>query len=211
MYTLFYYPCNASLAPHFVLKALNEPYQLELVDRKKHAQKSSQYLQLNPTGRIPTLVDDDFVLCESAAICLYLAEQHPELGLIPSSAQEKAKLYECMMYLTSTLQSELMVYFYPERHTQNALVYDDVVRTQQVRLAECWEILNKQLDGKEYLVGDQLTICDYFAFMLAIWSDEIAKPPLSFTNVSTYLRRLALDESIQAVCDIEKISLLAYK
>ena len=75
MYTLFYFPRNASFAPHMLLAHLGVPYQLELVDRISAAQKSDAYLALNPTGRIPTLVDDQTVLFESAAICLYLSEK----------------------------------------------------------------------------------------------------------------------------------------
>lgn len=210
MYTLFYYPCNASLAPHFVLKALNIPYQLELVDRKKLAQKSAQYLSLNPTGRIPTLVDDDFVLFESAAICLYLAEKHPEASLIPLDLKQKATFNQWLMYLTSTLQTELMTYFYPERHTQNALIYDDIVRTQQARLKDILQIIDTQLSENTFLVGDSITVCDYILFMLCIWADEIQHPPLSFNNLNRYLKNMARNEAVQQACKIEEISLAAY-
>ena len=54
MYKLFYYPSNASLAPHLVLKELGVEFELELVDRKIDEHKSKEYLVLNPTGRMPT-------------------------------------------------------------------------------------------------------------------------------------------------------------
>ncbi len=60
MYQLYYYPLNASMAPHFILEALNVDFQLITVDRKSNAQKSDDYLALNPAGRIPTLIDDKF-------------------------------------------------------------------------------------------------------------------------------------------------------
>ena len=210
MYTLFYYPCNASLAPHFILKAIKAPYQLELVDRKKLAQKSSHYLSLNPTGRIPTLVDGDFVLFESAAICLYLAEKHPEVSLIPQDVKQRAVFNQWLMYLTSTLQTELMTYFYPERHTQNALIYDDIVRTQQTRLKDIFTLIDKELSNHSYLAGDSLTVCDYILFMLCIWADELQNPPMKFANLSGYLRMMATDEAIGEACKLENISLSAY-
>lgn len=73
MYTLFFYPRNASWAPHMVLAEMGVDFELVLVDRKTNAQKSADYLLLNPTGRIPTLIDQDIVIFESAAICLHLA------------------------------------------------------------------------------------------------------------------------------------------
>ena len=60
------------MAPHFVLEEMGIDYQLQLVDRKSNAHKSDEYLALNPTGRIPTLVDDGEAIFESAAICLHL-------------------------------------------------------------------------------------------------------------------------------------------
>ena len=61
MYQLYYYPGNASIAVHIVLAILAEQqpieYQLVLVDRSCQWQKSTEYLRLNPAGRIPTLVD----------------------------------------------------------------------------------------------------------------------------------------------------------
>ncbi|MCF2856043.1 glutathione S-transferase family protein [Pseudoalteromonas sp. SMS1] len=211
MYTLFYYPRNASLAPHFVLEALNVPYQLELVDRKKQAHKSAQYLRLNPTGRIPTLVDDDFVLFESGAICLYLAEKHPESLMIPSDPHKKGEFYQWLMYFTTTVQAELMIYFYPERHTQSALMYDDIVKTQQSRLVSMFEIINRHLADKNYVVDDQFTICDCYLFMLCVWADELNKPPLQFEHLSNYLRFLAKHPVIKKVCETEQTDLSPYK
>jgi glutathione S-transferase len=83
MYQLYYYPNNASLAPHFLLHHMGLSYELVLVDKKSNAQKSPDYLRLNPAGRIPTLIADGQPIFESAAICIHLCEQHPEHGLIP--------------------------------------------------------------------------------------------------------------------------------
>src|ERR1700754_1938008 len=83
MYQLHYFPSNANAAPHMVLEELGQDYELELVDRAGNAQKSRDYLRINPNGRIPALVDGDLVLFESAAIVLHLVDQHQEAGLAP--------------------------------------------------------------------------------------------------------------------------------
>ncbi len=80
---LFYYPGNASMAPHFVLEEIGRPFELEYVDRAHDRHKSPDYLALNPNGLIPVLIDGDLVLYETSAICLPLADTHPEQRLAP--------------------------------------------------------------------------------------------------------------------------------
>ena len=68
MLQLHYSPTDASMAPHIVLEELSLPYELLLVDRSVLAQKSPEYLQLNPNGTIPTLVHGDLVIYETARL-----------------------------------------------------------------------------------------------------------------------------------------------
>ncbi len=55
-----------------VLEELGQAYELVLVERGKNAQKSAEYLKINPNGRVPTLVDGSFTMFEAAAIVLHL-------------------------------------------------------------------------------------------------------------------------------------------
>ena len=211
MYNLFYFPRNASWAPHLVLEEIGVDYRLTLVDRKSREQKSEDYLTLNPTGRIPTLVDDDTVIFESAAICLYLCEQHPQANLIPKVGDpNRALFYQWLFYLTATLQPELMLYIYPDKHTESLADVAPIIQTQESIIADMFALLDKQLEGKEYLVGDHLTACDYFLFMLSHWSRELKQPPLSFGNLGLYLRRIAKRPAMKKVCVIEGTNLEDY-
>ncbi|WP_201535532.1 glutathione S-transferase family protein [Psychrobacter immobilis] len=212
MYQLYYYPLNASMAPHFVLEALKVDFELILVDRKSNAQKSDDYLALNPSGRIPTLIYDDLVLFESPAICIHLAESNPSSNLIPNiDSKTRPIFFQWMMYLTNTVQAELMIHFYPEKHTTHSDVVSDIAKTQEQRITDMFQIIDNDLKNKDFLIGNMLTVCDFFLFMLAIWADEFKKPPLAFDNLSKYLRNLAKHEAIISVCKKEKLSLLDYQ
>lgn len=212
MYTLYYYPLNASLAPHLILEELNVEYDLQLVDRKTNAQKSAQYLALNPAGRIPTLVDKGQAIFESPAICLHLAEQHPESNLLPEIGNtNRAIFFQWMMYLTNTLQAELMIYFYPEKHTTNTQCAPEIKAAQDKRISEMLALINKELTNKTYLIGEQFTACDYFLFMLCVWADELETPPLAFENLKRYLVNVAQREAVKTVCHKEGISLNDYQ
>lgn len=211
MYTLFYYPRNASLAPHLVLAEMNADYQLRLVDRKSNEQKSAEYMKLNPTGRIPTLAHNETVMFESAAICLYLCEQNPQTSLIPKIDNPlRAKFYQWLFYLNSTLQPELMAYFYPSKHTTALNTTTEIAEAQQIRITDMFDLLNTELEAKEFLIGDSITVCDYFLFMLSLWASDFSTPPLSFSNLGPYLRNLAKRRAVINVCKVEGISLDAY-
>ena len=113
---LHYYPGNASMAVHVLLREIGRPFELVLVDRDLGAHKSAQYLRLNPNGQIPVYVDEGLVLYEAAAICLHLADRAPGAALVPEiGTAARAHCYKWLMWLTNTLQPALMVYFYPER------------------------------------------------------------------------------------------------
>lgn len=211
MYTLFYYPLNASLAPHIVLEHLGIDFELTLVDRKQNAQKKEEYLKLNPLGRIPTLINNEQAIFESPAICMHLAETHPEAKLLPAvGSPDRATCIQWLMYLTNTLQSELVIYFYPERYLSNEAEIVKLKASQERRITDCLAILDNELANKKYLSGEHVSISDYYLFMLAIWADEIPKPPLSFSNLSNYLKKLSLQPAVIKACKTEGFSLSDY-
>lgn len=212
MYQLYYYPNNASLAPHFLLHFMNLDYQLLLVDKKLNSQKSAEYLKLNPAGRIPTLVDAESVIFESPAICIHLCEQHPEYNLIPPlGSKSRAQFFQWLTYLNNTLQAELMVRYYPHRHTNDVNNIANIVAAQDERIAESLSVINEQLKDNQYLLGDTLSACDFFLFMLSEWSLPIKQCPLSFKYLSAYLNRLSMHPTIIAVCALEDINLSPFK
>lgn len=93
MLELYYYPDNASLAPHLLLVETQVDYALRLVDRSSNAQKLEEYLALNPSGRIPTLVHDDLVLFESPAICIYICELDTSSRFMPPLGDSNRPLF----------------------------------------------------------------------------------------------------------------------
>ena len=178
MYQLYYYPGNANLAPHMVLEEIGAPYELVLVDRDKDAQKSPEYLKLNPNGRIPTLVDGDFVLFETAAICLHLADRHPEASLAPEvGSAERAQFYKWLVYLTNTVQAEMIVYFYPERWAETSTAAAEVKRRAEAHMDEMFDIIEASLaTSGPYLLGNRFTLADLFLTMLGRWSRGFKRP-----------------------------------
>ena len=78
MYILYYSPGTASMAVHQALLEIGAPHELRKVDFETQAQKSAEYLALNPNGMVPTLIVDGQPHYECAALLMLLAERHPE-------------------------------------------------------------------------------------------------------------------------------------
>jgi glutathione S-transferase len=93
MYKLFYSPGSAAIAPHAALEETGAPFELVRVDMQAGGPKRPEYLALNPHGRVPTLVADGAPVYEAAAICMLLAERHPEAGLAPRPGTRARALY----------------------------------------------------------------------------------------------------------------------
>ncbi|PSU13981.1 hypothetical protein C9J03_03490 [Photobacterium gaetbulicola] len=83
----------------------------------------------------------------------------------------------------------------------------NVVAAQDDRIADALAVIDNQLASSTYLLGDNLSACDFFLFMLAEWSLPIKKSPLHFPHLATYLKRMSQHPTIQAVSEIENIDL----
>lgn len=83
---------------------------LEVIPMDLPGLKAPNYLELNPSGKVPTLVDDDhFTLWESGAILVYLAQQQPDLGLFPADPRGQAEVLRWMFFSATHLQPWLSI------------------------------------------------------------------------------------------------------
>jgi glutathione S-transferase len=200
MYQLHYFPGNASLAPHMLLEEIGVPYELLLVDRANQAHKSPQYLKLNPNGLIPVLVDGDLVLYETAAICLHLADCHPQAGLAPAlGSAERAHLYKWLIWLTNTLQAALLLYFYPERWADEAPAVAQIKAHAEAKIGAMLDQLDAELarHGKPWLLGDRYSAVDIYAMLMCRWTRGFARPARSLPHLGPYLQRVLARPAVQ--------------
>jgi glutathione S-transferase len=209
MYQLHYFPANANAAPHMVLEELGAKYELLLVDRTRDAQKSREYLKINPNGRIPTLVDKRLVLSEAAAIVLHLVDQHPDAGLAPKiGTPERAKFYQWLTFLTNSLQEELMTWQYPERLADKDSAAAEVVkRGAEARASTFLDVVEDHLRANGPLfLGNELSAVDFYLVMLSRWARPMNKPPRSRPNIAKLLDKVTPLPSVRRAYEREGIT-----
>jgi glutathione S-transferase len=186
------------------------PFELKLVDRTRDAHKSPEFLKLNPNGLIPVLVDGDLVLYEAAAICLHLADTHPEQQLAPPlGTAERAQFYKWLVWMTNTLQPALIRYYYPDRlvdpgNTEGAA---QARRQAEASVGPMLDQLEAQLaaSGGPWLLGERYGACDPYAFMLCRWTRNFARPARSLPQLGAYLQRLLQRPAVQRAVATEQL------
>ncbi|HEY0955025.1 MAG TPA: glutathione S-transferase family protein [Roseateles sp.] len=203
MIELHYFPSNASFAPHILLEELGIPFTLRQVDRANNEHKSPAYLKLNPNGLIPTLVDGDLVVYETAAILMHLADCHPGFAPAPGTP-ERAEYYKWMVWLTNTLQAMLIHYFYPDRMASDAA---EVKTRAEAQVAPMLGQMDAHLarHGGDWFLGQQYTAVDPLAFMLCRWTRMQANPAKTRPALGAYLARVFERPATQRVVAKEKL------
>ena len=211
MIQLHYSPGSANLVPHILLEEIGVPFELLLVDRANAAHKRPEYLKLNPNGQIPVLVDGDFVLYETAAIALYLADRFVEKKLAPPpGTPQRAHYYQWMVWCTNTLQAMMMHFFYPERMVDDgdAAAAAQVKRRAEARAGVMLDVLDQQLaaHGRDWVLGADFSAVDPYALMLGRWTRSFARPARSLPHLGPYLQRMLARPAVQRAFASEKLS-----
>lgn len=147
-----------------VLKHLQIPCELQTIDLSKREQLAPDFIQLNPNHKLPTLVDGDFVLWESNAIMQYLCSKVAHNTLYPTDPVKQADINRWLFWQTAHWGSACGILIF-ERIIKPAFKLgepdiQEVAKGEELvhRFAS---VLEAHLQGREWLVGDNLTLADY--------------------------------------------------
>jgi glutathione S-transferase len=178
-----------SLRALWALRELGADFEFVPVDPRAGEHRHPEFLALNPAGKIPVLVDGDSVIPESAAIVLYLAEKYPGKGLLPTDLKERAQVYRWVMFAMTELEQPL---WRIAKHT--FLLPDDKRLPQDVMLARedfatMARVLERHMEGRQFIVGDRVTVADCVTAYLTDWANEDHLID-NFPNLRAYLDRM---------------------
>lgn len=207
MYTLYYAPGSASMVVHLVLLEIGVPYRLELVDLASGAQRSAEYLKLNPQGVVPTLVINAKPLTESAALLMILAERHPEAHLAPAAGTpERDEWIQWIVYLSNTLAATYRLWFYPgdlglKEHTP------EIRAAIQHKIEAVWDRLEAHLAARgPYLLGQEFSGADLLLTMLMRWSRNMPRPVTEWPALKKLADLVRARASWKKLYEIEGLS-----
>ena len=176
---LHYHPLSTySRRVRIALAEKQIPHDLVLVDMPARRHREPPYLSLNPYGRVPTLEEDGFVLFESTAILNYLEATHPRPALAPADARGRALVDMHMKLCDLQFTRYAGTIIFPKRFLPKERWNNAAMAEAKGEIEKHFAILDKELAGKTYLVGEQFSLAEacYIPFLEFLPLMEISPP-----------------------------------
>ncbi|MBX6420912.1 MAG: glutathione S-transferase family protein [Nevskia sp.] len=186
-------PSPRARKPLAVVHHLDLPCEIKVLDLVKGEQKRPEYLKLNPNGRMPTLVDGDFVLWESNAIIQYLADKKPG-ELMPVDARGRAEVQRWLCWdlahwdpACASLLFENMI----KPVFRGAAPDPAQVKEGEDKFRQLAPVLDAHLASRDWLLGKNLSVAD-FALAAPLHYAGVGKIPVDeFANIKRWYGQLA--------------------
>jgi GSH-dependent disulfide-bond oxidoreductase len=179
------------------LEEMGLPYEVRVIDFASQEQKTDWYTKLNPNGRIPTLEDDDFVLFESGAILIYLAEKTGKF--LPRDVHGRSRVLQWLMFQMSGIgpmmgQANVFLRYFPEK-------IQPAIDRYQREVTRLFGVLDRQLAGHEYVAGEY-SIADMALWPWVSGYEWSGVSVAEFPSVQRWLALVGARPAVQAGRDV---------
>ena len=142
------------------LAEVGQPYERSDIGGAYGGNREGWFLALNPNGLVPVIEDGDVVLWESNAIVRYLSARYSPGRLSPGDTGARARADMWMDWQATTLQPATHPVFWGLVRTPEAERDQAAIARGVRRLGELFGLINRELDGKQYLLGEEPTMAD---------------------------------------------------
>ena len=192
MFKLYYNTGTCALATHIALEEAGAPYEAVPVDFDAQAQRSPEYLAINPKGRVPALVTESGTLTETPGLLLFVAQRFPRAELAPlSDPFALAQVQEFNSYLCSTVHVAHAHRMRGYRWADDPAAIAEMTRKVPESVGACFDLIERQMLEGPWVMGGAYTICDPYLFTLAQWMEADDVDPKRFPKVADHRQRMA--------------------
>jgi len=204
MFKLFYSPGSCALASHIALEEAGANYTAKRIDFKTNQQNSSEYLAINPKGRVPSLVTDRGILTETPAILAFIAQSFPKAKLAPLDPFAFAQAQSFNSYLCSTVHvahaHKLRGYRWANEESSLA----DMKRKIPESVGACFALIESDMIKGPWVMGEQYTICDPYLFTVGLWLDGDGVDMKTVPRVMAHRKRMSARPAVLKVLTVEQ-------
>ena len=191
---LYFHPMSGnSRRALLVATHLEVPLERVVVDLPKGEQRETPHLGRNPNGRVPVLEDSGFLLWESRAIMLYLAEKTPGQTLLPTDTRGRADvnrwLFWCAAHMAPANTILVLEHFVKAVTGRGPADPAEVARGETL-VAQYASVLDAHLAGKAWVAQDRLTLADFSLAASFALAGPARLPIADYANLRTWLERV---------------------
>jgi len=153
MMKLYWSPRSRSFTALWLLEETGHPYERVLTDISTGAQKTPEFLAVNPMGKVPALGDGDVAIAESAAICAYVAERFPDAKLAPPLGDpRRAKYLQWLFFGPSCIEPALIQIFTKLEVRSSTAAWGSATQV--------FDVLDKALEKGPWILGNDFSAAD---------------------------------------------------
>lgn len=191
---LYSSPGSCSSASHILLLEAGADFEIEKLDLRTDRQMADgRHLnEVNPKGYVPVLeLDDGSLLTENVAILQFIADQYPDSNLAPANGtMERYRLQEMLAFISTEIHKTIGNFMNPK-------LPDDMRAFFTQRLNGRFDYINTQLNGKDYLLGEQFTVVDPYLFIICSWAPMVGYDLSPYENVVAWQARVGARDSVK--------------
>lgn len=186
---LYEFAPTRSIRVRWVLQELGVEFEAISINMRAGEHRTPDFLTINPTGKLPVLIDGEHIITESVAIALYLGEKYPESNLVPTDLLLRAQLYRWLLFTATELEQPLW------RIARHTFIYPEELRLPaEIPLA--WQdftsmavVLENHLLDRQFLVGEHVTVADFVLAYTLDWANEV-QLLATFPTLVDYMERM---------------------
>ncbi|MBU1359529.1 MAG: glutathione transferase GstA [Gammaproteobacteria bacterium] len=196
---LYYSPGACSLSPHIALREAGLAFEPVLASTKTHQlENGADYYGINPLGYVPLLeLDDGTHLREGPVIVQYIADLAPTKNLAPANGTlPRYRLQEWLNFIGTEMHKGFSPLFNPN-------MPEEAKTIAKTRLKSRYEWLDGQLDGKQFLMGDQFSVADGYLFTITNWVKPTGFDLTPYPNVRAWHERVGARPAVQEAMKAE--------
>jgi glutathione S-transferase len=205
-----------SLVPHALLRHFKFPFNAVLLkggpDGPEAADGSftnAQYRSIHPRGYVPALTVDDEAITEMPAILTFIASLIPNEKLLGVTPLQRAKVLEWLVVLSGTLHGiGYGAVLRPNRFSDDT-AHHDAIQAKGARVVrECFQRIDDQLKGREFMVGQALTVVDFNIYVFARWAPKAdIDVKTEYTHYFEHLQRTEKLDGVREAVEAEGLEL----
>jgi glutathione S-transferase len=205
MLKLYFAPGTCALASHIALEEAGAAYTTERIDFKINQQNSPGYLEINPKGRVPSLVTDRGVLTETPAMLAYIAQSFPEAKLAPlDDAFAFGQLQAFNSYLCSTVHVAHAHKMRGTRWASEESTFADMKRFVPKSVGASFALIERKMLKGPWVMGEAYTVCDAYLFTLSGWLEGDGVDLSALPRVLDHRKRMSERPAVHKVVQEER-------